>query len=168
MDDVLDNLAEPALLLILDGVTDPHNLGACLRVADGAGAHAVIAPKDRSCGLTAAAAKVASGAAETVPFIVVTNLGRTMRDLKDRGVWLVGAADEAPQSLWQARLDGALGMVLGALVFAGFRPLLMDRAEPPDAAALRAVRIGVAHLVLRHLGWVYLREHPISHYIQPP
>ncbi|HUP98528.1 MAG TPA: RNA methyltransferase substrate-binding domain-containing protein, partial [Usitatibacter sp.] len=80
IEDVLDNLDEPPLLLILDGVQDPHNLGACLRVADGAGAHAVIAPKDHAVGLTLAAIKVASGAAESVPYIVVTNLARTMRD----------------------------------------------------------------------------------------
>ena len=114
IEDVLEDLGEPALLLLLDGVQDPHNLGACLRVADGAGAHAVIAPKDRSVGLTLAAIKVASGAAETVPYIVVTNLARTMRDLKDRGIWLVGADDAAPQTLFEAKLEGALGLVLGA------------------------------------------------------
>ena len=110
----LESAVGPPLLLVLDGVQDPHNLGACLRVADGAGAHAVIAPKDRSCGLTTSAIKVASGAADTVPYIVVTNLARTMRDLKDRGIWLVGADDSAPQSIYQAKLEGALGMVLGA------------------------------------------------------
>ena len=114
IEDVLDALVEPPLLLILDGVQDPHNLGACLRVADGAGAHAVIAPKDRSVGLTLAAIKVASGAAESVPYIAVTNLARTMRDLKDRGVWLVGADDSAPQTLYQAKIDGPIGLVLGA------------------------------------------------------
>ena len=114
IEDVLEGLAEPPLLLILDGVQDPHNLGASLRVADGAGAHAVIAPKDRSVGLTTAAIKVASGAAESVPYIVVTNLARTLRDLKERGIWLVGADDSAPESLYQAKLDGALGFVLGA------------------------------------------------------
>jgi 23S rRNA (guanosine2251-2'-O)-methyltransferase len=114
IEDVLEGLAEPPLLLILDGVQDPHNLGACLRVADGAGAHAVIAPKDRSVGLTAAAIKVASGAAESVPYIVVTNLARTMRELKERNIWLVGADDAATESLYKARLDGAIGFVLGA------------------------------------------------------
>jgi len=114
VEDVLDGLSEPPLLLLLDGVTDPHNLGACLRVADAAGCHAVIAPKDRSVGLTAAASKVASGAAETVPYIMVTNLARTMRDLKDRNVWLVGADQEADASLYDTRLDGAIGWVLGA------------------------------------------------------
>jgi len=114
IEDVLEGLEEPPLLLILDGVQDPHNLGACLRVADGAGAHAVIAPKDRSVGLTLAAMKVASGAAETVPYIAVTNLARTMRDLKDRGIWLIGTADAAPQTLYQAKLEGAVGLVMGA------------------------------------------------------
>ena len=114
IEDVLEGLSEPPLLLVLDGVQDPHNLGACLRVADGAGAHAVIAPKDRSVGLTTAAIKVASGAAESVPYIVVTNLARTMRDLKERGIWLVGADDTAPQTIYQAKLDGALALVLGA------------------------------------------------------
>ena len=114
IEDVLEKLDEPPLLLILDGVQDPHNLGACLRVADGVGAHAVIAPKDRSVGLTTAAVKVASGAAESVPYIVVTNLARTMRDLKDKGIWLVGTDDESRQSLYQTKLEGALGLVLGA------------------------------------------------------
>ena len=115
IEDVLDGLGdEPPLLLVLDGIQDPHNLGACLRVADGAGAHAVIAPKDRSVGLTLAAIKVASGAAESVPYIVVTNLARTMRDLKDRGIWLVGTADDAPQTIYEAKLEGALAIVMGA------------------------------------------------------
>ena len=91
VDDVLDVLQAPPFLLVLDGIQDPHNLGACLRVADAAGVHAVIAPKDRSVGLNATVAKVASGAAETVPYITVTNLARTLRDLKERGIWVVGA-----------------------------------------------------------------------------
>jgi 23S rRNA (guanosine2251-2'-O)-methyltransferase len=117
VEDVLDALeasGEPPLLLILDGVTDPHNLGACLRAADGAGAHALIAPKDRSCGLTVAAIKVASGAADSVPFIAVTNLARTLRELKDRGVFLAGADDAAPRTIFESPMDGPLGMVLGA------------------------------------------------------
>jgi len=114
IEDVLEGITEPPLILILDGIQDPHNLGACLRVADGAGAHAVIAPKDRSVGLTTAAIKVASGAAEAVPYIVVTNLARTMRDLKDKGIWLVGADDSAPESIYKTKIDGAVGMVLGA------------------------------------------------------
>jgi 23S rRNA (guanosine2251-2'-O)-methyltransferase len=110
----LEASGDPPLLLVLDGVTDPHNLGACLRAADGAGAHALIAPKDRSCGLTVAAIKVASGAADSVPFIAVTNLARTMRDLKDRGIWLVGTDDEAKEPFFEAALDGPLAIVMGA------------------------------------------------------
>jgi 23S rRNA (guanosine2251-2'-O)-methyltransferase len=114
VDDVLDALAEPALLLILDGVTDPHNLGACLRVADAMGVHAVIAPKDRAVGLNATVAKVASGAAETVPYIPVTNLARTLRELKQREIWITGADEQATTDLYTARLDGARALVLGA------------------------------------------------------
>ena len=112
--EVLDDLAEPALLLILDGVQDPHNLGACLRVADGMGAHAVVAPKDRATGLNATVHKVASGAAESVPFIAVTNLARTLRELKDKGIWVVGAAEDAGKTLFEAKLSGPLAVVLGA------------------------------------------------------
>ncbi|MBM3358927.1 MAG: 23S rRNA (guanosine(2251)-2'-O)-methyltransferase RlmB [Betaproteobacteria bacterium] len=111
---VLDGLGEPALLLLLDGITDPHNLGACLRVADAMGVHAVIAPKDRAAGITPVVAKVASGAAETVPFIAVTNLARAMGELKERGIWLIGADDRAEADLYTARLQGPLAWVLGA------------------------------------------------------
>ncbi|MCE2999141.1 MAG: 23S rRNA (guanosine(2251)-2'-O)-methyltransferase RlmB [Betaproteobacteria bacterium] len=114
IDDVLEGLAEPPLLLILDGVTDPHNLGACLRVADGMGAHAVIAPKDHAVGLNATVAKVASGAADSVPYIMVTNLARTMRELKDRGIWLIGADERAGNDLYAIQLGGPLAWVLGA------------------------------------------------------
>ena len=114
LDDVLDTLAEPALLLVLDGVQDPHNLGACLRVADAAGAHAVIAPKDRACGLNATAIKVASGAAESVPYISVTNLARTLRELRERDILTIGAAAEAGQDLYQLDQTGSLAWVLGA------------------------------------------------------
>ncbi len=147
IEDVLEGLEEPPLLLVLDGVTDPHNLGACLRVADGAGAHAVIAPKDRSCGLTTAAIKVASGAAETVPYIVVTNLARTMRDLKERGIWMVGTADDAPQTLWQAKLDGGLGLVLGA-EGEGLRRLTRDTCDHlvsiPMLGSVESLNVSVA------------------------
>ncbi|MFZ9322912.1 MAG: TrmH family RNA methyltransferase, partial [Hylemonella sp.] len=99
LDDLLDSLQLPPLLLVLDGVTDPHNLGACLRVADGAGAHAVIAPKDHAVGLNATVAKVASGAAETVPYFMVTNLARTLGELKERNIWCIGTSDDAPKTL---------------------------------------------------------------------
>lgn len=114
LDSVLDGLGEPALLLILDGVTDPHNLGACLRVADAMGVHAVVAPKDRATGITPIVEKVASGAAETVPFVAVTNLARTMRELKEREIWLIGADQEADRDLYSMKLEGPLAWVLGA------------------------------------------------------
>jgi len=112
--DVLEALDEPPFLLILDGVEDPHNLGACLRVADAMGVHAVIAPKDRAAGLNATVRKVACGAAESVPFIAVTNLARTMRELKDAGIWLLGAAMEAESDLFSINMPPAVGLVLGA------------------------------------------------------
>ena len=103
LDDWLDGLAPDTrpLLLVLDGVTDPHNLGACLRVADGAGAQAVIAPKDHAVGINATVAKVASGAAETVPYFMVTNLARTLNELKERSIWIIGTSDDAPRTLFQ-------------------------------------------------------------------
>ena len=102
------------LLLVLDGVTDPHNLGACLRVADGAGAHAVIAPKDHAAGINATVAKVASGAAETVPYFMVTNLARTLNELKERNIWVVGTSDAATKTLYDLDLKGPVALVLGA------------------------------------------------------
>jgi 23S rRNA (guanosine2251-2'-O)-methyltransferase len=114
LDDVLEGLGEPALLLVLDGVTDPHNLGACLRVADAAGAHAVIAPKDKACGLNATVIKVASGAADTVPYIVVTNLARSLREIQERGIWVIGAAGEAEREIYAIDQKGACAWVLGA------------------------------------------------------
>jgi 23S rRNA (guanosine2251-2'-O)-methyltransferase len=113
--DILDSdLSEPPFFLILDGVEDPHNLGACLRVADAMGVHAVIAPKDRAVGLNATVRKVACGAAETVPFIAVTNLARTIRELKEAGVFVVGTTMDAPSTLLNTRFDGPIALVLGA------------------------------------------------------
>lgn len=113
--DILESdLKEPPFFLVLDGVEDPHNLGACLRVADAMGVHAVIAPKDRAVGLNATVRKVASGAAETVPFIAVTNLARTLRELKDAGVMVVGTTMDAPSSLLNTKLDGPIAIVLGS------------------------------------------------------
>ncbi len=114
LDDLLDSLQEPPLLLVLDGVTDPHNLGACLRVADGAGAHAVIAPKDHAAGINATVAKVASGAAETMPYFMVTNLARTLGELKERSIWVVGTSGDAPRTIYQTDLKGPTALVLGA------------------------------------------------------
>jgi 23S rRNA (guanosine2251-2'-O)-methyltransferase len=113
--DILESeLDEPPFFLILDGVEDPHNLGACLRSADAMGVHAVIAPKDRAVGLNATVRKVASGAAETVPFIAVTNLSRTIKALKDAGVFVIGTTMDAPGNLFNTKLDGPIAIVLGA------------------------------------------------------
>lgn len=114
LDEVLEDLHEPALLLVLDGVTDPHNLGACLRSADAFGAHAVIAPKDRAAGLSAAAVKAASGAADCVPFVTVTNLARTLRELKARDILVVGADQHGPLTVADADFSGSAALVLGA------------------------------------------------------
>lgn len=119
LDDLLDQMehaddVDPPLLLVLDGVTDPHNLGACLRVADGAGVHAVIAPKDHAAGLNATVAKVASGAAETVPYFMVTNLARTLNELKERNIWIIGTSGDAPKTIYQVDLKGPVALVLGA------------------------------------------------------
>jgi 23S rRNA (guanosine2251-2'-O)-methyltransferase len=114
IEDILDTLVEPALLLILDGVVDPRNLGACLRVADAFGAHALVVPKDRAVGLTTTVYKVASGAADTVPFIAVTNLARTLRDLKERGIAVIGAAADAEHHLDATELNGPIAWVMGA------------------------------------------------------
>lgn len=114
LDDVLDGVTGDPLLLVLDGITDPHNLGACLRVADAAGVHAVVAPKDHAVGINATVSKVASGAAETVPYCMVTNLARTLRELKERAIWIVGADEAGEQSLHEATLKGPLAWVLGA------------------------------------------------------
>lgn len=114
LDEVLDGLTEPALLLVLDGVTDPHNLGACLRSADAFGAHAVLAPKDRAASLNATAIKAASGAADHVPYLPVTNLARTLRTLKARDILVVGADQEGSMSVSEADLTGPVALVLGA------------------------------------------------------
>ncbi|HEX8957295.1 MAG TPA: 23S rRNA (guanosine(2251)-2'-O)-methyltransferase RlmB [Burkholderiaceae bacterium] len=114
LDELLDAIDGPPLLLVLDGITDPHNLGACLRVADGAGAHAVIAPKDRAVGLNATAAKVASGAAESVPYITVTNLARTLRELKERDILVIGTSDDVEKGLYEADFSGPAALVMGS------------------------------------------------------
>ncbi len=128
LDALLAELDHPPLLLILDGITDPHNLGACLRSADAAGADAVIAPKDKAAGLTPVAAKVASGAAESVPFVQVTNLARALNQLKAAGVWLVGTADDAAVSLFDTDLRGPLALVLGS-EGSGMRRLTRERCD---------------------------------------
>jgi 23S rRNA (guanosine2251-2'-O)-methyltransferase len=114
LSELLDGIQGPPLLLLLDGVTDPHNLGACLRVADGAGAHAVIAPKDRAVGLNATAAKVASGAADTMPYITVTNLSRAMRELQEHDIWLTGTTEDATETLYDVDYRGGTAFVMGS------------------------------------------------------
>ncbi len=114
LDELLDQAGDAPFVLVLDGVTDPHNLGACLRTADAAGVHAVIVPRDRAAGLSPVVRKVAAGAAETVPLIQVVNLARTLRWLKERGLWVVGTDDQADLTLHAARLTGPLAVVMGA------------------------------------------------------
>ena len=158
LDEVLENLeaaqsALPAaerdapLILVLDGVTDPHNLGACLRVADGAGAHAVIAPKDHAAGINATVAKVASGAAETVPYFMVTNLARTLNELKERSIWVIGTGDTAARTLYQADLRGPVALVLGA-EGAGMRQLTSKTCDElvsiPMRGAVESLNVSVA------------------------
>ena len=158
LDELLENLeaanaalpAEqrtPPLILVLDGVTDPHNLGACLRVADGAGVHAVIAPKDHAAGINATVAKVASGAAETVPYFMVTNLARTLNELKERNIWIIGTSDAAPQTLYQADLRGAVALVLGA-EGEGMRQLTAKTCDSlvsiPMRGAVESLNVSVA------------------------
>ncbi len=147
LDALLERLTEPPLLLVLDGVTDPHNLGACLRVADAAGAHAVIAPRDRSAGLNATVSKVASGAAESMPYFAVTNLARTLDELKERAIWIVGAEAGAPETLYQAKLPEAIAWVLGA-EGPGMRRLTRERCDLlvhiPMRGSVESLNVSVA------------------------
>ncbi len=128
LDDLLDAIKVPPLLLVLDGVTAPHNRGACLRVANAAGVHAVVAPKDHAAGISAVVSKVASGAAELTPYIMVTNLARTLGELKERGIWVVGADERGETDLYSAKLPDALAWVLGA-EGEGMRRLTRERCD---------------------------------------
>ena len=147
LDDILDALSEPPLLLVLDGITDPHNLGACLRTADAAGVHAVVAPKDRAVGLNATVSKVASGAAETVPYITVTNLARTLKELKERDIWVIGTAEDAKTSLYAPGLGRGLALVLGA-EGEGMRRLTRETCDElraiPMAGSIESLNVSVA------------------------
>jgi len=147
LDELLESLAEPALLLVLDGVTDPHNLGACLRVADAAGAHAVIAPKDRAAGVGATVSKVASGAAETMPYFMVTNLARSLDELKERDICVVGADERAEKTLYEADLPASIAWVLGA-EGAGMRRLTRERCDTlvriPMQGSVASLNVSVA------------------------
>lgn len=144
--DILSAHAEP-FLLILDGVTDPHNLGACLRSADAAGVHAIVVPKDKSAKLSGIARKVACGAAETVPLVQVTNLARTMRELQESGVWIVGTAGETETTLFQAKLTGPLAIVMGA-EGTGMRRLTREHCDQlvkiPMVGTVSSLNVSVA------------------------
>ena len=146
LDDLLDRTEKPFLLL-LDGVTDPRNLGACLRVADGAGVHAVIAPKDHACMLTDVAVQTASGAAETVPYIMVTNLAGTISDLRERDIWVIGTADEARTTVYDETLPASIAWVLGA-EGKGLRRLTRQRCDTlvriPMAGEVSSLNVSVA------------------------
>ncbi len=145
--EAVDARGEPALVLVLDGVTDPHNLGACLRVADGAGAHAVVAPKDHAVGINATVAKVASGAAETVPYFMVTNLARTIGELKERDIRVVGTAEDAPRSIYELDLTGPVALVFGA-EGSGLRQLTARSCDElvhlPMRGAVESLNVSVA------------------------
>ena len=147
LDDTLDAVDGPPLILVLDGITDPHNLGACLRVADGAGAHAVIAPKDHAVGINATVAKVASGAADTVPYFMVTNLARTLNELKERDIRVIGTSADAQQSLYDLDLTGPVAIVLGA-EGSGMRQLTSKTCDElvrlPMAGAVESLNVSVA------------------------
>jgi 23S rRNA (guanosine2251-2'-O)-methyltransferase len=150
LDDVLDAVDGPPLVLALDGVTDPHNLGACLRVADGAGAHAVIAPKDHAVGLNATVAKVASGAAESMAYLMVTNLARALNELKERDITIVGLSDDADASIYDLDLTGPTALVLGA-EGAGMRQLTRKTCDRlvriPMSGAVESLNVSVAAAV---------------------
>jgi 23S rRNA (guanosine2251-2'-O)-methyltransferase len=147
LDDILDEAQGSPIVLALDGVTDPHNLGACLRVADGAGAHAVIAPKDHAVGLNATVSKVASGAAETVPYLMVTNLARSLNELKERSIVVVGTSDDADQTIYDLDLRGPLALVLGA-EGKGLRQLTRNTCDAlvriPMQGAVESLNVSVA------------------------
>ncbi|WP_026957894.1 MULTISPECIES: 23S rRNA (guanosine(2251)-2'-O)-methyltransferase RlmB [Aliagarivorans] len=144
--DLVEQASSP-LFLVLDGVTDPHNLGACLRNADAAGVAAVIVPKDKSAQLNATVRKVACGAAETVPLVVVTNLARSLRDLQQLGVWLVGTAGEAEQLIYDCKLQGPMAIVMGA-EGKGMRRLTRETCDElvklPMAGAVSSLNVSVA------------------------
>jgi len=153
VDELLDDLedrGQPALLLMLDGVTDPHNLGACLRTADAAGVHAVIAPRDRAVGLNATVRRVACGAAETVPYIMVTNLARSMRALKSRDVWMVGTDDQAAASVHQVDARRSMAWVMGA-EGEGMRRLTRETCDElvniPMLGSVESLNVSVASAV---------------------
>lgn len=144
--DIIEKSPIP-LLLILDGVTDPHNLGACLRTADAAGVDAVVVPKDNSASLTAIVRKVACGAAEVIPLVQVTNLSRTLKDIQKQGVWVIGTAGEAQQTLYQTNITGPTALVMGA-EGKGMRRLTRENCDElvklPMAGSVSSLNVSVA------------------------
>ncbi|KQQ54859.1 23S rRNA methyltransferase [Pseudomonas sp. Leaf127] len=147
LDELLERHEGPPLLLVLDGVTDPHNLGACLRTADAAGALAVLVPKDKSATLNATVRKVACGAAEVIPLVAVTNLARTLEKLQNRGLWIVGTAGEAEQELYEQDLTGPIVLVMGA-EGKGMRRLTREHCDflvrLPMAGSVSSLNVSVA------------------------
>jgi 23S rRNA (guanosine2251-2'-O)-methyltransferase len=146
--DLLDDLRDkPSLLLVLDGVTDPRNLGACMRAADGAGAQAVIAPKDHACALTEMAIQTSSGAADSLPYIMVTNLGRALDDIQEAGIWCYGTADEAEKNIYEVELPQSVAWVLGA-EGSGMRRLTRERCDElvkiPMLGSVSSLNVSVA------------------------
>lgn len=146
LDTIIENQNVP-FLLVLDGVTDPHNLGACLRNADAAGVHAVIVPKDKSAAITPVVRKVAVGAAETVPLIQVTNLARTLKQIQQQGVWVIGTAGEAEQLIYDCKIQGPTALVMGA-EGKGMRRLTRETCDElvklPMAGSVSSLNVSVA------------------------
>jgi len=145
--EIIGGLSRPALILVLDSVQDPQNLGACLRTADAAGAHAVVVPKDRAAGLTATVRQVASGAAENIPFVQVTNLARTIDLLKEAGLWVVGTSDSATQSIYEIDMVGPTALIMGS-EGKGLRRLVAEKcdflAKIPMLGSVECLNVSVA------------------------
>jgi 23S rRNA (guanosine2251-2'-O)-methyltransferase len=164
LDELLEGIQGPPLLLVLDGVTDPHNLGACLRVANAAGAHAVIAPRDRAAGITPAVSKVASGAAEATPYLMVTNLARTLDELKERNIWIVGADERGEKTLYEADLPRAIAWVLGA-EGEGMRRLTRESCDLlvriPMRGEVESLNVSVAAGIVLFESLRRRRPHPV-------
>ncbi|MFT5111867.1 MAG: 23S rRNA (guanosine2251-2'-O)-methyltransferase [Parasphingorhabdus sp.] len=151
LESLLSNLQHPAFILVLDGIQDPHNLGACMRSADAAGVDAIIAPEDKSCPVTPVVSKVAAGAAHSVPYFTVTNLNRCLEQLQQQGIWVVGTSDSAKNSLWRQDLTGPIALVVGA-EGDGMRQLTMKRCDHlvqiPMQGVVESLNVSVATGVL--------------------
>ena len=145
--ELVERIVGPPFLLVLDGVQDPHNLGACMRTAEAAGVHALVAPKDRAVALTETVSRIACGAAEKLPFAQVTNLARVLDQIKERGIWVVGAASEAKESLYDINLTGPLAMVVG-FEGTGLRRLTREKCDSlvkiPMLGTIESLNVSVA------------------------